>query len=217
MSASRPAPQLPPARTVPGGQLRGHADLLVAAGRERTVLASGFLAGIGVFLAPLVFLALGLLAAYLGYITSDNTSALSALRRPLEASNFRSVFAPVVNEAPLLVCAGLLGAALAQFRRWLARRSDPALLAAGVRPFFPEFTLLYLMLVALAVGLAAVHGGWPQLHRLVTAGPVFLLFMVCTTWLAHTVWQYCFRNILDLLASAGERDAAALLGVKRNA
>jgi len=29
--------------------------------------------------------------------------------------------------------------------------------------------------------------------------------------LAHSVWNYCFRNIVDLLASPEDRDAATTL------
>jgi hypothetical protein len=43
------------------------------------------------------------------------------------------------------------------------------------------------------------------------------LFLVCATWLAHAVWQYCFRNVIELLASASERDAAAALRAQRPA
>jgi hypothetical protein len=111
----------------------------------------------------------------------------------------------------LLVSAALVGMLLAQFRRWQARRSDPGLLAAGIRPFFPEFLLLYTLLIGLSLGLAATHGGAPQLRRLIGAAPVFLPFMLCLTWLAHSVWSYCFRSVLDLLATAADRDAATEL------
>jgi hypothetical protein len=189
-------------------------DLLVAAGRDRTVLLSGFLAGLCVFFAPMLVLALGLLAAYLAFVASDGTAPVFGLGRPLETSDFRAVFAPAINEAGLLVAAGALGAVLAGFRRWLARRADPAFLAAGARPFFPEFGVLYVLLVALTLVLAALHGGWVQVHRLIGAAPVFLFFMICATWLAHAVWHYCFRSILDLLASGSERAAASALGAQ---
>ena len=35
------------------------------------------------------------------------------------------------------------------------------------------------------------------------------------TWLIHAVWSYSFRNIIELLASGPERDAAAALGARR--
>jgi hypothetical protein len=187
------------------------AELLVAAGRERTVLISGLLAGMCVFFAPLVVLALGLMAGYLAYVASDGQTNVLGVGREFVAADFRSVFAPAIHEAPLLVSAGLIGAMLAQFRRWLARRADPAFLAAGIRPFFPEFAFLYALLVALTVGLAATHGGWLQLERLMGAAPVYLLFMGCATWLAHAVWNYSFRNLIDLLATAKDRDAASAL------
>ncbi|MGH2369191.1 MAG: hypothetical protein ACRDI2_13425, partial [Chloroflexota bacterium] len=82
---------------------------------------------------------------------------------------------------------------------------------SGIRPFFPEFAFLYVLLVGLALGLALTRGGWPQVQRLLEAAPVFLLFMLCATWLAHAVWNYCFRNLLELLASGPERDAASAL------
>jgi hypothetical protein len=186
-------------------------DLLVAAGRERTILASGFLAGTCVFFAPLVILALGLLAAYLAYVASDGHSTLLGLGRPLTSDDFRSVFAPAVNEAPLLVSAGLAGMFLSQLRRWLARRADPAFLVAGRRPFFPEFCLLYVLLVGLTLAFTSLNGGVPQLNRLLGAAHIYLLFMLCATWLAHAVWQYCFQNIVDLLASQQEREAALAL------
>lgn len=187
-------------------------DLLVAAARERTVVVSGLLAGACVFFAPLVMLAVALLAAYLAYILSDSHAPAWAMSQPPTAADFRAVFAPAVNEAPLLASAGLMGAMLAQFRRWLARRADPAFLAAGIRPFFPEFGVLYALLVGFALALAALRGGAPQVYRLAGAAPVFLLFMACATWLAHSVWHYCFRNILDLLATGTERNAATALG-----
>ena len=190
-------------------------DLLVVAGRERTVLASGFLAGLCVFFAPLLILAVGLMAAYLAYVAGDGDTYLWGLARPLERRDFQAVFAPAVNEAPLLVSAGLIGGIMAQCRRWLARRADPGLLVAGIRPFFPEFALLYALLVALVLALAVTRGGWLQLHRVLGAAPVFLLFMLCATWLAHAVWHYCFRNILDLLASDRDREAAGALRGRR--
>ena len=175
------------------------------------MLASGVLAGICVFFAPLLILALGLLGAYLAYVISDGDFSIFRLARPLTADDFRAVFAPAVNEAPLLVSAGLLGGVLAQFRRRQARRSDPGLIAAGIRPFFPEFLLLYGMLVVLSFGLAVTHGGWPQIQRLIGAAPVFFPFLLCGTWLAHSVWSYCFGNVLDLLATAADRTAATEL------
>ena len=175
------------------------------------MLASGVLAGICVFFAPLVVLALGLLAAYLASVASDGHAPVFGLGRPLEAADFRSVFAPAINEAPLLVSAGLVGGMLAQFRRWLARRTDPSLLVAGIRPIFPEFALLYTLLVGLALGVAATHGGWPHVTRLLGAAPIFLLFMLIATWLAHAIWHYSFCNIIDLLARDRDRDAASAL------
>jgi hypothetical protein len=202
---------MPPAERTPPAPALPSVDLVVAASRGRTALIAGFLAGVGVFFAPLVVLALGLLAAYLGYISSDGSTPLWRAGRPLEATDFRAVFAPAVNEFPLLLCAGLMGAALGAFRRWLAQRTDPARLAAGSRPFFPEFALLYVLLAGLTVALAFIRGGPPQVHRLLGAAPVFLLFLLCATWLAHAVWHYCFRNIVSLLASEPERDAATAL------
>jgi len=195
-ASSRPGPSL---------------DLITAVGRERTVLISGALAGACVFFAPLLILALGLLGAYLADVVSDGEVAIFHLARPLTADDFRAVFAPAVNEAPLLVSAGLLGTVLAQFRRRQARHSDPGLLAAGIRPFFPEFLLLYVLLIGLALGMAMTQGGAVQLHRLILWAPVFLPFMLCVTWLAHSVWSYCFRSVLDLLATAADRDAATEL------
>ena len=190
-------------------------DLLVAAGKLRTVLISGFVAGMCVFVAPLVVLALGLLAAYLNYVASDASSPLFGIDRPPEAAQFRAVFAPVVNAPAAVTAAGVCGALLAAVRRRLARRADPALLAAGIRPFFPEFAASYVLLFMFLVGLAFATGGGRQVHRLAGAAPVFLLFVLCATWLAHGVWQYCFRNVIELLASAPERDAAAALRARR--
>lgn len=206
------APAPPPAPPgVPPPQVS--TDLLLAAGRERTALLSGFLAGLCVFFAPMAVLAVGLLAAYLVYVASDGSAAAPVFGsgRPIEAEDFRAVFRPAVSEAPLLLCAGAIGALLAQFRRWLTMRTEPAALAAGIRPFLPEFAFLYATLVVATLALAQVRGGWPQLHRLVAAAPVYLLFMVCATWLAHAVWQYCFRNLMDLFSSSDERAAAAAL------
>ena len=186
-------------------------DLLVSAAKLRTVLVSGFLAGICVFFAPLVVLALGLLAAYLHYVASDASSPMFGLERPPEAGDFRAVFAPAIHSPALLLAAGACGSVLAAFRRALARRADPAFLAAGAQPFFPEFAASYLLLALYVLGLAFAGGGWPQVHRLATAAPVFLLFLICATWLVHAIWQYCFRNVINLLASAAEREAAAAL------
>lgn len=190
-------------------------DLLVAAGKLRTALVSGFVAGVCVFFAPLVVLALGLLAAYLTYVASDASSPMFGLERPPQAADFRAVFAPVVHYPLVLVAAGLVGGVLAAIRRALARRADPAFLAAGIRPFLPEFAACYVLLGVFLVGVADVSGGWQQVHRLATAAPVFLFFLVCATWLAHAVWQYCFRSVIELLASPPERDAAALLRAQR--
>ncbi len=186
-------------------------DLLVAAGRLRTVLVSGFLAGVCVFFAPLVMLAIGLLAAYLTYVANDGTSSVLGLARPLTSEDFRSVFAPVVNEAPLLAISGTVGLTLALLRRTLARRADPAFLAAAIRPFFPEFCALYAMLVAITFSLSATRSGWPQVERLMGAAPIYLLFMLCATWLAHAVWHYAFHNLVDLLATERDREAAQTL------
>lgn len=194
-------------RTAPA-TVASTADLLVAAGRERTVLISGLLAGICVFFAPLVVLAVGLMAAYLAHVASDGQATVLGVDRQFVAADFRGVFAPAIREAPLLVSAGLIGAMLAQFRRWLARRADPAFLAAGIRPFFPEFAFLYVSLVALTLGLTVTRGDWLHLERLLGAAPVYLLFMGCATWLAHAVWNYSFRNVIDLLATGKDRDAA---------
>ena len=203
---------MPPA-AVPAStsNLNPSMDLVVAAGRERMVLISGVLAGICVFFAPLLVLALGLLGAYLANLISDGAIPVFDLARPLAAEDFRAVFAPAINEAPLLVTAAILGGVMAQFRRWHSRRADPAFLAAGIRPFFPEFSLLYVLLVGLTLGMAATHGGSAQLQRLVGAAPVYLPFMLCGAWLTHSVWNYCFRNIVDLLASPEDRDAATTL------
>ena len=192
-------------------------DLVVAAGRERTILLSGVVAGACVFFTPLLVLALGLLAAYLAYVVSDGQIPVFALARPLTQDDFRSVFAPAVNEAPLLISAALLGGVMAQVRRRLARRSDPGLLAAGIRPFFPELIAVYCMLVVLSVGMAATHGGVPQLQRLLNAAPVYLPFMLCGAWLTHSVWSWSFRSVLDLLASDSDRTAATELRARARA
>jgi len=190
-------------------------DLLVAAGRLRTVLVGGFLAGVCVFFAPLAVLALGLLAAYLNYVASDASGPLFGLERPPDAADFRAVFAPAVHAPAALAAAGVAGSVLAAVRRHLARRVDPALLAAGMRPFFPEFAVTYILLFGYVLGLAFTAGGWWQVHRLASEAPAFLLLLLCAAWLAHAVWQYCFRNVVELMASAPERDAAAALGAQR--
>ena len=181
------------------------------------MLASGALAGVCVFFTPLLILALGLLAAYLADVISDGDVAIFSLARPLTRDDFRAVFAPAVNEAPLLLASALLGGILALLRRRQARRRDPGLLAAGIRPFFPEFLPLYVLLVAVTVAQAATHGGVPQLQRLLGSAPVFLPFMLCVTWLAHSVWGYCFRSVLDLLASPGDLTAATELRARARA
>ena len=186
-------------------------NLLVAASRLRTVLISGFAAGVCVFFAPMLVLAVGLLAAYLSDLASDGHTPVFGLSRPLEASDFRAVFAPVVNAPILLVGAGGCGAGLAALRRALARRADPAMLAAGIRPFFPEFAASYVLLTLYLLAAAASTGSLRQVHRLAGVTPMVLLFLLCATWLAHAVWQYCFRNVLDLLATTGERSAAGRL------
>ncbi|HEX2515505.1 MAG TPA: hypothetical protein VH257_12430 [Chloroflexota bacterium] len=187
------------------------ADILVVAARERTVLLSGLLAGLCVFFAPLAVLAVGLLATYLASVVGEGSSVLLGADRSLQRADFQAVFAPAINEAPLLVSAGLVGAVLAQFRRWLYAHQDPADIIRGRRPYFRELTFLYAALVALILGLAAVRGGWVQVDRLLHAAPAFFLLMLCATWLAHAVWSYCFRNIIELLASGAERAAAAAL------
>src|SRR5262245_17381945 len=144
-------------------------ELLVVAARERTVLLSGFLAGLGVFFAPLAVLAAGLLAAYVGSVVSDSGSFVLAPGRPLDRADFQGVFAPAVNQSPLLVSAGLMGAILAQFRRWLGLRVDRAGFARRRRPYFREFAFLYVLLTGFVLGLAAVNGGWPQVERLLRA------------------------------------------------
>lgn len=186
-------------------------DLVVAAGRERVVLIAGAAAGICLFFAPLLVLGLGLLAAYLADVVSDGAMPVVAIGRPLTAQDFRAVFAPAVNEAPLLVTAAVLGALLAELRRRLAKGTDPAFLAAGIRRFFPEYAALYLMLVITIILVAATHGGTPQVMRLAGAAPVFLPFMLCVAWIAHAIWNYCFRSVVDLLASQDDRTAATEL------
>jgi hypothetical protein len=187
------------------------ADLLVVAARERTVLLSGFLAGLCVFFAPLAMLAVGLLATYLASVVGEESSVLLGTGRSLERADFQAVFAPAINEAPLLVSAGLMGAVLAQFRRWLCSHRDPADVIRGRRPYFRELAFLYVTQVAFMLALAAVRGGWVQVDRLLHAAPAFFLLMLCATWLTHAVWGYCFRNLIELLASGAERDAAAAL------
>ena len=201
------------------GQRRGQpdadgvrGDLLLQAARERTVLLSGFLAGLCVFFAPLVVLAIGLLAAYLASVAGDGSGTVLDAGRTLDRDDFRAVFAPVVNQAPLLVSAGLVGALLAQFRRWLAGRdARPGRGRRVGTPYFREFAFLYAVLVLLALGLAVTGGGRPQAERLLNAAPAFILLTFCATWLALAVWSYCLGNIIELLASRGERDAAAAL------
>ena len=77
---------MPPA-AVPAStpNLNPSMDLVVAAGRERMVLISGVLAGICVFFAPLLVLALGLLGAYLTNLISDGAIPVFDLARPLAA------------------------------------------------------------------------------------------------------------------------------------
>jgi hypothetical protein len=156
-------------------------------------------------------LAVGLLATYVASVVGEESSVLLGAGRTLQRSDFQAVFAPAINEAPLLVSAGLMGAVLAQFRRWLYAHQDPAELIRGRRPYFRELAFLYAALVALMLGLAAVRGGWVQVDRLLDAAPAFFLLMLCATWLAHAVWSYCFRNTIELLASDAERAAAAAL------
>jgi hypothetical protein len=67
------------------------------------------------------------------------------------------------------------------------------------------------VLAVLTLGLALLNGGWPQAQRLLAAAPAFILLMFCATWLAQAVWSYCFGNIIELLASRGERAAAAAM------
>ncbi|HVG95820.1 MAG TPA: hypothetical protein VNK05_02875 [Chloroflexota bacterium] len=203
------------------GQRRGQPDadgaggsLLLLAARQRTVLLSGFLAGLCVFFAPLVVLGIGLLAAYLVSVASDGSGTVFDAGRTLDRADFQGVFAPAVNHAPLLVVAGLIGALLAAFRRWLGGRAARA--GRGRRgrvelPYFREFAFLYAVMVGLVLGLALTSGGWPQALRLLNAAPAFVLLMFCATWLAQAVWSYCFGNIIELLASRGERDAAAAM------
>ena len=74
-------------------------------------------------------------------------------------------------------------------------------------PYFREFAFLYAVMVGLVLGLALTSGGWPEALRLLHAAPAFVLLMFCATWLAQAVWSYCFGNIIELLASRGERDA----------
>jgi hypothetical protein len=203
------------------GQRRGRPDaddargsLLLLAARQRTVLLSGFLAGLCVFFAPLVVLGIGLLAAYLVSVASDGSGTVFDAGRTLDRADFQGVFAPAVNQAPLLVVAGLVGAVLAQFRRWLGGRAARPGRAGRVRlelPYFREFAFLYAVLAGLTLGLALLNGGWPQAQRLLNAAPAFILLMFCATWLAQAVWSYCFGNIIELLASRGERDAAAAM------
>ena len=199
------------ARVLIGAPSPYQADLLTATARERTILSSGFLAGLCVFFAPLAILACGLLATYVFSLVQEGNNPVVGADRPLSQADFRSVFAPAVNEAPLLLSAGLLGVFLAQFRRWIYRRTDGANLAFGRRPFFPEFAFTYGLLVCLTLGVAATHGGWTQVERLLRGAPAFLLLMLCATWMVLAVWSYCFRNIIDLFASGSERDAAAAL------
>jgi hypothetical protein len=190
-------------------------ELLVVAARERTVLLSGFLAGLCVFFAPLAVLAAGLLAAYVASVINESGSFVLAPGRPIDRADFQAVFAPAVDEAPLLLSAGLIGAILAQFRRWLGLRIDPGAFARRRRPYFREFAFLYVLLSGFVLGLAAVTGGWPQVERLLRAAPAFVLLMICGTWLAQAVWSYCFRNLIELLASGPEREAAAALRARR--
>jgi hypothetical protein len=191
------------------------AELLVVAGRERTVLVSGFLAGLCVFFVPLAVLAVGLLASYVAAVVVDAGNVPFGPGRALERRDFQAVFAPAVNEAPLLVSCGLAGLLLAQVRRWLVLREDPVNLVHGRRPFFRELASVYLLLIGLILGVAATRAGWAQVDRMLHAAPAFVVLTLCATWLIHAVWSYCFRNIIELLASDPERDAAAALGARR--
>jgi hypothetical protein len=190
-------------------------ELLVVAARERTVLVSGFFAGVCVFFVPLAVLALGLLASYFASLAGGAGSFPFGPDRALERRDFQAVFAPAVNEAPLVVTFGLAGLLLAQVRRWLVLREDPVNVAHGRRPFFRELAFVYLLLIGMILGLAATRAGWGQIDRMLHAAPAFVVLTLCATWLVHAVWSYCFRNTIELLASGSERDAAAALGARR--
>jgi hypothetical protein len=185
--------------------------VLVAVTSPRTALVAGFLAGGCVFLAPLVVLAAGLLMAYAAYVAGDATGRAFSLGRAIDASDFRAVFAPAVNEAPALALCGAGGAALALLRRWLTRHTDAQRLASGGRSLIPELVAIYVAILLGGVAYLASRGASQQVQRFTGAVPVSLLLVLFAAWVAHTVWQYCFRNLVELLASDDERQAARAL------
>ena len=57
------------------------------------------------------------------------------------------------------------------------------------------------------------HGvSGPLANQLVAT--LYLSFMFCITWIAHVVWAYCFRSVVELLATARDRAAAGELRKK---
>ena len=190
-------------------------EVLATVTGQRRVLLCGGLAGLSVFIAPLVLHALAIILALIltsvGNIINYFTylPALTDAVPALDAGNFRSVFAPIVTEAPLVVYATAAGMALALFRRWHNRRRAVTKSVHTPRPQLPLFSLCYVLTLGGLLYFGLFRSVYPEpvaWRVIVTVVPLMTLAMA---WFVLVTWQYAYRNWLDLLAAPQDRRKTA--------
>ena len=190
-------------------------EVLATVTSQRRVLLCGGLAGLSVFVAPLVLHALAIVLALLltsvgaiiNYFTylPELTEAVPAL----DAGNFRSVFAPIFTEAPLLIYAVASGMALSLFRRWQNRRRAVTKSVHTPRPQLPLFSLCYVLTLGGLLYFGLFRSVYPEPVALRVIVTVVPLMTLAVAWFVLVTWQYAYRNWLDLLASPTDRRKAA--------
>ncbi|MAG36600.1 MAG: hypothetical protein CL878_10215 [Dehalococcoidia bacterium] len=190
-------------------------EVLATVSSQRRVLLSGGLAGFSVFVAPLALHAIAVLLAILlaSVIAVINYFAyLPELARAvpvLDAGDFRSVFAPLIAEAPLLVYTVASGMALAVFRRWQNHRRALTESIHTPRPQLPILALCSVLSLGGILYFGLFRSVYPEPLAWRVIATVVPLMTLAVAWFVLVVWQYAYRNWLDLLASPDDRRTTA--------
>ena len=197
-------------------------DVLATITSRRRVVLCGGLAGFSVFLAPLVLHAVAIILALLLARTVAIANYFSY--RPelynaapiLETSNLRSVFSPIFTESPLMIYAIASGMILGLFHRWKNRRAGIIESIYRPRPQLPLFSLVYVFTLGGLLYFGFFRSVYPEPLGWQLIATVVPLMALAMAWFVAVVWQYSYRNWLDLLATTSERGTAAAAAGREN-